>query len=417
MFNIKKKIAVSALTMGLVIGTMGCSAAPSTAQKTDGDKETIEFWTISLQPTFNDYFGKLIADFESANPNVTIDWKDYPKDTIQDKLLTSIASDNAPDVVNLNADMTLTLGDKSALANAEEYISDETKNSFFDGIYGATKVEDKALALPWYTTIPIIYINESLLKDAGIPTDNYPTTAAEYYDWAIDVTKKSNLYGMAMEANIREILGSAGVPVFNEDYTELLINKPEAVEVIKEFQKLYVDNANPKENLDQETRAQLYNSKQVVSVYSGTTFVNKFKTTAPDVYQNTTVIPVPFDHSVTTTMYLGVPDKSKHKEMAFKFAEFVSNPDNQLEFSKTANTIPSTKKTIEDPYFKESDGSLESQIKIAAATGLEKSKEIPVPQHILEKVNRDLQDILFNDKDVQEGLDKIVEEVNKQLKD
>jgi putative chitobiose transport system substrate-binding protein len=43
--------------------------------------------------------------------------------------------------------------------------------------------------------------------------------------------------------------------------------------------------------------------------------------------------------------------------------------------------------------------------------------EIPVPQHILEKVNRDLQDILFNDKDVQEGLDKIVEEVNKQLKD
>ncbi len=103
--------------------------------------------------------------------------------------------------------------------------------------------------------------------------------------------------------------------------------------------------------------------------------------------------------------------------MAFKFAEFVSNPDNQLEFSKTANTIPSTKKTIEDPYFKESDGSLEAQIKIAAASGLEKSMEIPVPQHILEKVNRDLQDILFNDKDVQEGLDKIVEEVNKQLKD
>ncbi len=150
-------------------------------------------------------------------------------------------------------------------------------------------MEDKALALPWYTTIPIIYINEGLLKDAGISTDNYPTTAAEYYDWAIDVTKKSNLYGMAMEANIREILGSAGVPVFNEDYTELLINKPDAVKVIKEFQKLYADNANPKENLDQETRAQLYNSKQVVSVYSGTTFVNKFKTTAPDVYQNTTV--------------------------------------------------------------------------------------------------------------------------------
>ncbi len=105
MFNIKKKIAVSAITMGLVIGTMGCGAAPSTAQKTDGEKESIEFWTISLQPTFNDYFEKLIADFEGANPNVTINWKDYPKDTIQDKLLTSIASDNAPDVVNLEINL------------------------------------------------------------------------------------------------------------------------------------------------------------------------------------------------------------------------------------------------------------------------------------------------------------------------
>lgn len=421
MFDIKKKIVVFAAATVFVIGTVGCSlgagSGSDTAQKEAGGQETIEFWTISLQPTFNDYFEKLIADFEKANPNVTISWKDYPKDTIQDKLLTSIASDNAPDVVNLNADMALTLGNKSALANAETYSSDETRNLYFDGIYNAAKVGDTVLALPWYTTIPVIYINESLLKAAGLPTEGYPTTTEEYYNWATEVTKKTNLYGMAMEANVREILGSAGVPIFNEDHTELLINKPEAVKVIKEFQTLYEANANPKENLDQETRAQLYNSKQVVSVYSGTTFVNKFKTTAPDVYENTTVIPVPFEHSVTTTMYLGVPDRSKHKELAFKFAEFVSNPENQLEFSKTANTLPSTKKTIEDAYFKEDDGSLEAKIKIAAASGLEKAMEIPVPQDILDKVNRDLQDILFNDKDVQQGLDKMVEEVNKQLID
>ena len=40
-----------------------------------GEQVTVEFWTISLQPTFNDYFDKLIADYEAQNPNVKIDWR------------------------------------------------------------------------------------------------------------------------------------------------------------------------------------------------------------------------------------------------------------------------------------------------------------------------------------------------------
>ena len=325
----KKKIIIVSLA---VLGTAVLGAGCGKQQAAGGNaQETIEFWTISLQPTFNDYFETLFSEFEKENPGVTVEWKDYPKDTIQEKLLTAIASGNAPDVVNVNADMALTLGKKNALANAEEYISDEVKDSFFEGIYEAARVDGAMTALPWYTTIPVIYINEALLEEAGIPTDNYPSTTEEFYNWAIDITEKTGLYGTAMEANIREILGSAGLPVFNGDYTELVINTPEAVKVIQQFQKLYDTEANPKENLDQEARAQLYSSKQVVSVYSGTTFVNKFKTTAPDVYENTAVIPVPFKSNVSTTMYLSVPQESKNREQAFKFAEYVANAKKEAE--------------------------------------------------------------------------------------
>lgn len=414
MKKMRRKISMILVASMISLMVFGCNGKE--AEKKEAGQKTLEFWTISLQPTFNDYFNGLIAEFEKENPNIKIKWMDYPKDVIQEKLLTAIASNKAPDVVNLNADIALALADKNALLDVEDYISEDTKTAFFDGIYDAVKTEQGTIALPWYTTVPVIYINEQILKDNGYPTDKYPTTAEEYFEWAIDVTEKTGVTGMAMEANIREMLGSSNVPIFNSEQSEILINSDEAVEVIEKFKEVYNKNANPKEILDQELRAQLYNSKQVVSVYSGTTFVNKFKTTAPEVYENTKVIPVPFDKSVSTTMYLSVPEKSENKEEAIKFAEMVTNAESQLEFSKTANTLPSTKATIEDEYFKKSSGTLEDEIKLAAVTSLKKSAEIPVPQDILDQVNRNLQDILFNNLNVKENMDKIVSEINAELK-
>ena len=42
---------------------------------------------------------------------------------------------------------------------------------------------------------------------------------------------------------------------------------------------------------------------------------------------------------------------TKHKDMALKLAKFVTNSKNQLTFDKKANVFPSSKGTIDDPFF------------------------------------------------------------------
>ncbi|MFD2878077.1 ABC transporter substrate-binding protein [Paenibacillus rhizoplanae] len=140
----------------------GSTGAPGTGAEATAAAEPVklEFWTIALQPTFNDYFNNLITQYEGSHPGVTVEWKDYPYDAISQRLLTSTASGKSPDVVNLNTEFASQLGSKGALLNLNEYLTDEQAKSYFEGIYNSTVFDGKAYALPWYTGTEVLFMNK-----------------------------------------------------------------------------------------------------------------------------------------------------------------------------------------------------------------------------------------------------------------
>ncbi|GJM71512.1 hypothetical protein HMSSN036_37280 [Paenibacillus macerans] len=173
-------------------------AAANTPQKAGGSegdqaKEpvTLQFWTIALQPTFNDYFHELISRYEKENPHVTIDWQDFPFDTVSQKLLTSIASGKSPDVVNLNTEFASQIGSKGALADLEEYLTPEEKAAYFEGIFSSTVLDGHAYALPWYTGTEVLFMNTKLLKEAGLDPSKPPQSREELADWARQIKAKT----------------------------------------------------------------------------------------------------------------------------------------------------------------------------------------------------------------------------------
>ena len=87
----------------------GVESEASVEPEESADPITLEFWTISLSPTFDDYFNARFDAYTADHPNVTIKWVDMPQDAINDKLSTSAAAGNAPDVVNLNTSQALTM--------------------------------------------------------------------------------------------------------------------------------------------------------------------------------------------------------------------------------------------------------------------------------------------------------------------
>ncbi|MEK3793537.1 sugar ABC transporter substrate-binding protein [Paenibacillus sp. FSL R7-0204] len=420
------------LTMSMLLAacggngnTKGTPDAGSTGEPGTGAEATaaaepvkLEFWTIALQPTFNDYFNNLITQYESSHPGVTVEWKDYPYDAISQRLLTSTASGKSPDVVNLNTEFASQLGSKGALLNLNEYLTDEQAKSYFEGIYNSTVLGGQAYALPWYTGTEVLFMNKKLVEKAGLDPASPPQTREELVEWARQVHEKTGAAGYAQQL-VSKLFPIDGIPILNEDKTAAAFNTPEAEAMIAQMRDLMKEGVVLKEDADFSKQIQYFSGEQVAFQLSGPTFINFIKTSAPDVYKNTIAVPLPTGKAnlrLSNSMNLVVPQKSKNPQQAVEFAAFLTNAENQTAFSKVANTLPSSKASIQDPFFTDSDGSLEAEAKVASSQSLDKATDymvgVPSAADINSALARGLQEILMNGVDIKETLNKVEKEVN-----
>ncbi len=420
-------LLASILIAGLLAACGSKSSEGEATKNGDGGEKkaeeqvTVEFWTISLQPTFNDYFDKLIADYETQHPNVKIDWKDYPYDAVLNKLMTSIAGGEAPDVVNLNTEFANQMGSKDALVDFNQELTAEQKAAYFPGIYSSTEMNGKAFALPWYTALPVLFLNKDLVEKAGLDPSNPPATKEELNEWGRQIREKTGAYGYIFTMEARTLL-EENLPFLTEDYKKAAFNTPEVEEYINENVELLKEGVIPKDIINYDKQVQYFASEQVAMSLSSSPFINKIKTAAPDVYNKMVAVPSPVGKAgirYSNTMNLVVPAATSHKKEAVDFAVFVTNAANQLEFSKVANTLPSTVESAKDPFFSENDGSVEGVAKTVSAVSLDKAEDfylgIENANDVNQAVTKALQIIYLNDGDVKKELAEAEKEVNRIL--
>ncbi|MDT8979216.1 sugar ABC transporter substrate-binding protein [Paenibacillus sp. chi10] len=399
----------------------GAASSGNNDSEKPAEQVTVEFWTISLQPTFNDYFNKLIADYEAKNPNVKIDWKDYPYDAVLNKLMTNIAGGNAPDVVNLNTELANQMGTKDALVDFNQELTADQKAAYFQGIYSSTEMNGKAFALPWYTGLPVLFMNKDLVVKAGLNPDNPPKTKQELNEWGRQINEKTGAYGYIFTMEARTLL-EENLPFLTEDYKKAAFNTPEVEAYVNENVQLLKDGVIPKDIINYDKQVQYFASEQVAMSLSSSPFINKIKTAAPDVYNKMLAVPSPVGKAgirYSNTMNIVVPSATSHKKEAVDFAVFVTNAANQVEFSKIANTLPSTVESAKDPFFSENDGTLEGVAKTVSAVSLDKAEDFYIGVESAKDVNQTitkaLQEIYLNGADVKKTLTTAESDVNKIL--
>ncbi|GAV16012.1 sugar ABC transporter periplasmic protein [Paenibacillus sp. NAIST15-1] len=399
----------------------GAASSGNNDSEKPAEQVTVEFWTISLQPTFNDYFNKLIADYEAKNPNVKIDWKDYPYDAVLNKLMTNIAGGNAPDVVNLNTELANQMGTKDALVDFNQELTADQKAAYFQGIYSSTEMNGKAFALPWYTGLPVLFMNKDLVVKAGLNPDNPPKTKQELNEWGRQIKEKTGAYGYIFTMEARTLL-EENLPFLTEDYKKAAFNTPEVEAYVNENVQLLKDGVIPKDIINYDKQVQYFASEQVAMSLSSSPFINKIKTAAPDVYNKMLAVPSPVGKAgirYSNTMNIVVPSATSHKKEAVDFAVFVTNAANQVEFSKIANTLPSTVESAKDPFFSENDGTLEGVAKTVSAVSLDKAEDFYIGVESAKDVNQTitkaLQEIYLNGADVKKTLTTAESDVNKIL--
>jgi putative chitobiose transport system substrate-binding protein len=407
----------------MIVGTLlsGCGKKEdASSSDTATKKVTIDFWTISLKPTFNDLFDGYIKTYQDSHKNATIKWSDIPYDSVQNKLITSIAGGTSPDVVNLNTTLAMTLAGKDALVDLNKEATDAQKSIYIKTLWESTKYKDGMYAFPWYGAPSVLVYNKDILAKAGIT--EVPKNLDEMLSIAKQVKDKTGAY-VAVPDEFVKTMFLDGIKLVSDDKTKAVFNTPETVALLTKLKKAADDGIIPKTNWGKwEEMLQQYSTGKIAMINAGSQTIKRIKDEAPDIYKVTSVTtPIlgKAGNVLNPVMNLVVPKASKNHKEAIDFANFITNDDNQLAFCKKVQIFPSTIKAAKDPFFKADSSTLETKALTIVADELDKSADLSIgsakEQDVFTAINKAEESVVLGTTDVKTALDNAEKEVNKLL--
>jgi len=318
-------------------------------------KTEVEFWTLSLSPTFDDYINSIIDSFEQAHPDIQITWRDIPYGAATQKLTASIAAGQAPDVINLNTPWTYDMVGNEALLPLDNYIYNVERYRYWDNLWDATKIDGKSYAIPWYVSPQVMIYNREIFEDAGLDPDNPPKTWDEVLKDARTIKEMTGVYALEPDIKGHEDLISEGVPLVTKDGKKAAFNTQKAIDKLKWYQTLYNEDLMPRDLGGYNAAKQKYSAGQLAMWPVGISMLKHIEQNSPTIYEKTDVSIYPLGSAKlikATPMNLAVPFNTKVPREAVEFMLWVTSGYWQVEFAKHATVLPSSKISINgDEYF------------------------------------------------------------------
>jgi len=330
----------------LIVGSLVLSA----------ESVTVEFWTLSLS-TFSDYINSVIDTFETANPDIKINWVDIPYDAFQQKLIAAIASGNHPDLVNMNTPWVIDFAAQDALSPIDEFVTEVDKYLYLPNYWEATVIDGKSYAIPWYLSPQILLYNKQIFEEAGLDPNVPPKTWDEIIEYSRIIKEKTGLYGYQPNIVAHIDLQEEGVPLISEDGKKAIVNTPEAIARLKQHQLAFKEALMPQDLGGYQAGTQKYAGGRIAMFPVGITMVKHVQINSPSIFEVSDVAPFPLGKGKKIpagAMNVAVPYNAKNKAEAVKFGLWLTSPFWQVEFAKIATVVPSTKISLEeDPWFLE----------------------------------------------------------------
>ncbi|MGP8297096.1 ABC transporter substrate-binding protein [Streptomyces inhibens] len=366
-------LVTSALALTACGSSGGSGGSDSASGKVEGQ---VTFQTWNLKANFKDYFEGVIAAFEKKYPDAKVKWVDQPAEGYPEKLSADAAGGTLPDVVNVSPDLAYPLA-KAGLALDLEKAAGKYRGEYLDGAWQSQQMPGMkgVYAFPWYLNTGPMFYNKELFKKAGLDPERPPTTYDQLFKDAVSMAKKSGRK-IAMLAGTPSIedFGRYGVRLMNAQGTEFTFNEPKGVELLAHYKELYAAGALDSQALtaQAESSGRKFQQQSVAMNPGSALDLENFKKEAPSLYRHIGITDA-VNNTGKANMYvqgLMVNAQSKVKPAAVAFAHFVTDKKNQMAFAKEVTIFPSTKGSLDDPYFTKEDGTDGTRVRVASAKSL-----------------------------------------------
>ncbi|MGW5918143.1 ABC transporter substrate-binding protein [Nocardia fluminea] len=149
---------------------------------------------------------KLINDFQTANPKITVKPQSVPTADALTKLQSEVVAGNPPDVAQIGwskvaqASQTLPLRSLEEVAGTDEW--NEHMAGFVPSVLKATPVAGakKPVAMPFMMATPVVFYNADLFTAAGLDPAQPPKTMTQLKQAAQAIKDKTEAQGVYVSA-------------------------------------------------------------------------------------------------------------------------------------------------------------------------------------------------------------------------
>jgi multiple sugar transport system substrate-binding protein len=335
----------------------------SCSDKTESTK-TIKFWAMGTEA---EYISKLIPEFEKENPTIKVKVQQIPWTAAQEKLVTAFASDNTPDACQLGNTWVPQFAALNAIIPLDSFIDSSKQikeEKYFSGIWQTNVMDNKVYGIPWYIDTRIIFYRKDVFERAGYK--NPPKNWDELYDLSKKIKAlfpSQDKYAIYLPTNEWApfiIFGMEAGSTILKDNNTLGDFSGKAFKEAFEYLIKYPKNKLAPIGISQVTNVYQAFAQEYFSMYiSGPWNIPEFKKwmTGPlaDKWMTAPMPGYKTDYpgvSLAGGSSLVIFKNSKHKKEVWKFFEYLSRENIQIDFYKLLNNLPSVKLAWEDSLFR-----------------------------------------------------------------
>ena len=379
------------------------------------EQTTLEFWELSVG---EELMRSLLDRFERQNPGVKVRFQQLSWDYGLDKIITSIAAGNAPDVVELGTDWVPQFSSSGVLSDlTPELLPLKDKLLLWDTV----TYKDHLYGIPWLAGTRILFYNRELFAKAGLNPDKPPTTWKELAAAAKAVDDLGpSIYGIGLYVGEpyspwQEFLPFAwgnGGDVLDRGWTHCVLDQPPVIQALKFYKSLKPYALVQR----QEQVNQLFAEGRVGIQLSGSWNFAGIPRLNPTLNYGVGVLPRPEEGKGTPAGFAGgevlvIPKSTRHREAALKLSRFLAEEEQAMAIVEAQrNIIPTVASAIQHPYYQNHP---EQKIVFDQVRTSVAPPGHPAWGPMQERITRAIEEVLLKDKDPEQALRGTAAEINK----
>jgi multiple sugar transport system substrate-binding protein len=360
----RHRLVTATVAAGLVASLAGCGAASgtgntgTTGEYTAPDPDITANLTISNwgNPGDEELYQAAIDRFNEKYPNVTVtdnvtqvvNWSDYIN-----KILTSIASGDSPDIINIATEGVEFGLSKNLFLPLTNYIEqDESVKSLIDDINpnliaGFTKDGDTYL-VPNNWNAMVVYYNKAMFDAAGIERPSDDWTWDDFHTIAGELTSgsgSSKTYGFGLQTYTFAYypwLYSNGGSIATDDLSAPALDSPETIEAVQFLQNLVLKDGFAPDPAGTEAN-QLFQAGKVAMTAAPANLSAILVADAPDLEFG--ILPMPQNTEKKTVFGaagFSVYQGSKNQDLAWELIKELASQKTQAGWAELGTSNPTT---------------------------------------------------------------------------